>query len=254
MTTSPQTHNSKLPFRQPQPAESLHQFIQGLNQIFLDAATLEVNTMVVETITGQRFIPLDVYNELYQLNLDHLNQQDCPSQLGPLYLDLRHQLERQYHGLLREPSSLLYDPTVASNTPVTLPPLPNPAGDTSEIQQLQKLLGDRQFRCCLRKMGELKTALDQQKQRATTTATTPGLIYAKTVLQLDGTITNTYAEALLSHPQCGMILQAHQYNIQTSEQQWQGILNFLIGLVQGSLKGRSAGKPQAKIPLRSPQA
>ncbi|BAW95217.1 hypothetical protein NIES970_01190 [[Synechococcus] sp. NIES-970] len=248
MTPPAPPPHTKMTIRQPKPAETMHQFIQSLNQIFWDATTLEVNTMVVETIDGQRFIPRMVYQELYRLNRVDLTQQHCPLELQAVYLNLRSQLERQYQALLREPSSLLYDQSLIEPETLSpeISPLPNPLGNAEEIEQLQKLLGDRQFLCCLRKVGELKTALDQQwrkqQQQGGTPATTtssPELIQAKTVLQLDGTINNTYAAALLTHPHSTMILQIHQQNIQTSTQQWQGLLSFLMGLVQGSFQGRS---------------
>lgn len=202
--------------------------------------------MVVAAISGQRFIPQEVYGELYDLDQDSLERQHCPPGLSAAYLDLRKQLTQQYHRLLQDPDSLLYDPIGAVCDSLSLPPLPRPAGDASEIQRLQHLLGDRQFLCCLRTLGEIKMSLDQQQRHTdATTESTP--IYAKTVLQLDGTITNTYTEALLSHPHCPLILQTHQYNIQASEQQWHSILNFLISLLQGTMQRplTSKNKPRS---------
>ncbi|MBV5259749.1 hypothetical protein FLX56_15135 [Synechococcus moorigangaii CMS01] len=242
MSASPQPQNPLFWHRSPQPGAAVQQFIQALNQVFFAGTTLEVNTMVVEAIANQRFIPWEVYQDLYQLNPQDLTQAAYPPAWQAVYLDLRHQLERQYHSLLREPASPLYDPDLLTAGPENLPPLPAPTGAKSEIQRLRYLLGDRQFLCCLRKMGELKSILDQrwrQCQRQGETApdlAPPNLIYAKTVLQLDGTITNTYTEALMAHPHCGLILQAHQNNIQIGDQQWRGFLSFLVGLVHSSLK------------------
>ncbi len=231
-----------------QPAAAMHQFIQALNQIFLDATTLEVSTMVVDVIDGQRFMPREVYQDLYHLSEDTLSQQHYSPDLQAAYGNLRSQLERQYQALLREQTHPLYH----SESAGPLPALPNPTGDAQDQQQIQNLLGDRQFLCCLRKLGELKIALDQRKRQHHQAKQTPpeGIIYAKTILQLDGTIMNTYAEALMTHPHCTTILQAHQHNIQTSEQQWQGLLGFFISLIQGTFKRQP--KPNRQTPKARP--
>ncbi|ANV87175.1 hypothetical protein [Picosynechococcus sp. PCC 7117] len=241
-----------------QPA-AMDPFIQALNQVFLDATTLEVSTMVVDAIDGQRFIPQEVYQDLYYLREDTLSQQHYSPDLQAAYGNLRSQLARQYHALLREPTHPLYH----GENSGPLPPLPNPTGDAQDQRQIQNLLGDRQFLCCLRKLGELKIALDQRK-RQHQQAKQPlpeGIIYAKTILQLDGTIANTYTEALMSHPHCTTVLQAHQHNIQTSEQQWQGLLRFFISLIQGTFKRQpkpssqtSKARPSLpRAPLAKPQ-
>jgi hypothetical protein len=67
------------------------------------------------------------------------------------------------------------------------------------------------------------------------------MIYAQTVLQLDGDVINRYAQEIFDHPRRDVLLQIHRDGVTASEKQWRGLLEFIIGLVQATLQ-RGSGK------------
>ncbi|WP_414753599.1 hypothetical protein [Anabaena sp. CCY 9910] len=97
-------------------------------------------------------------------------------------------------------------------------------------QEINALLINDKFVRTLRKISELKAALDGGDVTSTRTDT----IYAQTVMQLDGDIITRYHKDLFSLPEetKNLILQVHNEGVVTGEKQWHGILDFMINLVR----------------------
>jgi fructosamine-3-kinase len=47
-----------------------------LGEVLIDITALEVNTMVVERITGDKFIAWEAYRDIYPISQDYLEQQE----------------------------------------------------------------------------------------------------------------------------------------------------------------------------------
>jgi hypothetical protein len=77
-------------------------------------------------------------------------------------------------------------------------------------------------------------------------AVTTDLIYAQTVIQLDGDVINRYSQEILDHPHREVILQIHRDGVTASEKQWRGLLEFIIGLIQATLQRNSGKNGSAK--------
>lgn len=251
---------------------NLDEFLKSLGDVLIDITALEVNTMVVEQITGEKFIPWEAYRDIYAISEGYLEQQGIHKSLCDRYIKLRKNLELEYTLLLTNPTSEFYDPTVVNSAReddqiLTDPTvelhelqtrLPDPIKPSSleEILKVRKVLSDSRFLRSLRKMSELKTALDcrnkalnrkQDEQPGYTKsdvlqkAVTTDIIYAQTVIQLDGDIINRYSQEIIDHPHRDVILQLHREGVTAGEKQWRGLLEFIIGLVQASLQ-RGLGK------------
>jgi hypothetical protein len=241
-----------------------------LEGVLIDITALEVNTMVVERITADKFIAWEAYREIYSISQQYLEQKGIHQSLWHRYLELRKNLKLHYTSLLSNPTSELYNPILLNSAtedsqilPNSTPEspeiptlLPNPLSPTSpeEILKVQKLLSDSRFLRGLRKISELKAVLDGRnqallkKQHELPTnvksdvlqkVVTTDLIYAQTVIQLDGDVLNRYSQEIFDHPQREAILQLHRDGVTASEKQWRGLLEFIIGLVQASLQGGS---------------
>lgn len=251
---------------------NLDEFLKSLGDVLIDITALEVNTMVVEQITGEKFIPWEAYRDIYAISEGYLEQQGIHKSLCDRYIKLRKNLELEYTLLLTNPTSEFYDPTVVNSAReddqiLTDPTvelhelqtrLPDPIKPSSleEILKVRKVLSDSRFLRSLRKMSELKTALDSRnkalnrkqdeqpgytKSDVLQKAVTTDIIYAQTVIQLDGDIINRYSQEIIDHPHRDVILQLHREGVTAGEKQWRGLLEFIIGLVQASLQ-RGLGK------------
>jgi hypothetical protein len=156
----------------------------------------------------------------------------------------------------REDDQILTDPTVELHELQTRLPDPIKPSSLEEILKVRKVLSDSRFLRSLRKMSELKTALDCRnkalnrkpdeqpgytKSDVLQKAVTTDIIYAQTVIQLDGDIINRYSQEIIDHPHRDVILQLHREGVTAGEKQWRGLLEFIIGLVQASLQ-RGLGK------------
>jgi hypothetical protein len=251
-------------------------FVESLSDVLLDITALEINTMVVERITGDKFIPWEAYRELYAIDRAYLEEQKIHESLRDRYLELRRTLELNYALSLANPNSGLYDPARVSspdhNRVLTDPTLeinehntqlPSPFKRTSaeELLAIQQLLADARFARGLRKLGELKAALDNRnnillKMDAAYPGNSPAviakavktdLIYAQTVIQLDGDIINRYSEVVVDHPHKDLILKIHQDSVAASERQWRGLLGFVIDVVRKALeRGNKMGSSASK--------
>jgi len=255
---------------------NLNEFLQSLGEVLIDITALEVNTMVVEQITAEKFIAWEAYREIYPISREYLEQQGIHESLRDRYLELRQTLEREYAALLSDPTSEFYDPAALDSVsqdhhiyseptvewhPIPTP-LPNPLDPShhDEIHKVQRVLKNCRFLRGLRKVRELKVALDSRNKALYRTLAeqprdgksdvlhkviTTDTIYAQTVLQLDGDVINRYSQDILDHPRRDIILEIHREGVVAGEKQWRGLLEFIIGLVQASLHWNST-KPNVE--------
>jgi len=247
-------------------SRNLNEFLQSLGEVLIDITALEVNTMVVERITGDKFIAWEAYRDIYSISPEYLETHEVHSSLRDRYIELRKNLELEYTLLLTDQTSKFYDPTVLAsskeaNQILTDPTiklhelqtrLPDPLQPTTpgEILKAQELLNDSHFLRSLRKLSELKAALDNRNKallkkqdelpdsakEVLHTAVKTDMIYAQTVIQLDGDVINRYSQEIFDHPHREVILQIHREGVTAGEKQWRGLLEFIITLVQGSLQ------------------
>jgi hypothetical protein len=107
-------------------------------------------------------------------------------------------------------------------------------------REIQALLSNDKFVRSLRKIAELKAALDGGDVTSSRTDT----IYAQTVMQLDGDIITRYHKDLFGLPEetKNLILRVHNEGVVAGEKQWHGVLDFMINLVRDlanlSINGR----------------
>jgi len=229
--------------------KKLKEFLTYLGEILSEIPALEINTMVVEEITGDNFIPWEVYRDIYPISRKYLAEKGIHKSLGDRYLALRSQLELEYALLLTDPSSEFYElSAVRENYPILKNPninideietkLPSPmkSGISSEIIEVQMLLHNSRFLSSLRKLGELKKALDYRNQTLQKNPEkNPGItdiIFAQTVIQLNGNIINRYAQEIFDHPQKDLLLKTHQTSVETGQKQWLKFLRFIVDVFQ----------------------
>ncbi|MEA5469669.1 hypothetical protein [Spirulina sp. 06S082] len=243
--------------------EALQNFARSIGEVLIDITALEVNTMVVDRITGAKFIPWQTYYSVYDINEADLRRRDIPIGECDRYLSLRKKLAVEYALIASDPSSPLYDERmleILSTSPDQII-LPNPHPSDYdregklEIQRVQKLLQNGSFIRALRKVGELKACLDNQKRHVERLklehpdrnfkdlheGMNMDMIYAQTVVQLDGDMINRYAKEILDHPQRDLILQLHHESVASGEKQWRGLFEFFLGLVQQAVSQREGG-------------
>ncbi|NEO84266.1 MAG: hypothetical protein F6J87_08435 [Spirulina sp. SIO3F2] len=240
-------------------------FTRSLGEVLIDITALEVNTMVVERITGNKFVAWDVYRELFQIDESWEDAEHIHASLRDRYLDLRRDLELDYVLLICDPNSELFDPTTQSRgvsqqerlqilrdakAPIdsTNTQLPNPLAvdNADELHKVQQLLNNSRFSRILRKMNELKAGLDNRNRALLrmqhlhpgmseaehSQAIATDIIYAQTVIQLDGDVINRYSQEILEHPQRDLILDIHRNSVTAGEEQWRELLGFILDLAQ----------------------
>ncbi|MBH8551172.1 hypothetical protein I8751_01995 [Nostocaceae cyanobacterium CENA357] len=253
--------------------DNLVKSVQGLVD---DITALEVNTMVVEQISGAKFNAWQAYQTIYSINdPEYFDERGIPGDspqdqnLRDRYRSLFAQVEREYFYLLIDPNSKLYklpnekveryqqrlailkkqkhgeivetDPKyVKLARPILPPPTPVIEGENQvdwhkdweeNCLEIQEILSNDKFVRTLRKVAELKAALDS----GDATKSTIDIIYAQTVMQLDGDIISRYHKELFQLPdyEKDLILKIHTEGVVAGEKQWRGMLDFLITLVQG---------------------
>ncbi|MEL6929077.1 MAG: hypothetical protein AAFO95_10610 [Cyanobacteria bacterium J06600_6] len=210
---------------------------------------VEISTAIVDEIVDEVFIPWEVYQALYYLSRSHLSQSSVDPSLRGHYLQLRRQLELAYCLLLLDPNSALYnrflneevkrDLSVLSRQSAEwstidtrLPePIPNRRQSMSEVN---KLLRDRQFINVLRQLNKRKLTLDRRDRTLRNSDPQPDITdttYAQTSLQLNGKIVNRYSQAILDHSDRNLLLQLHEQSTSTGEQQWRGLVKFMLSLI-----------------------
>ncbi|MEH1839388.1 MAG: hypothetical protein V7L20_11585 [Nostoc sp.] len=267
---------------QEQAKDLLEKLVSSVHGLVDDITALEVNTMVVEQITGAKFNAWQAYEEIYSINdKDYFdvkgipNPDDLPEpektqaqELRERYTSLFSQLEREYFYILLEQSNdtsetdpriiqyqqrLKYQvehkanivPTDEEYIKLARPilPAPTPVGDQEDNnqkslrqrwQEIEELLNNDKFIRTLRKMSELKAALNSGE----ITSVNIDIIYAQTVMQLDGDIISRYHKKVFELPEGDrdLILKIHNEGIVAGEKQWRGTLDFLINIIQNIAK------------------
>ncbi|MBN4001076.1 hypothetical protein [Nostoc sp. LPT] len=267
---------------QEQAKDLLEKVVSSVHELVDDITALEINTMVVEQITGAKFNAWQAYEEIYSINdKDYFDSKGIPNpddliepektqaqELRKRYTSLFAQLEREYFYILLEQSTetsepdsriiqyqerLKYQVEHKANIVPTdevyiklarpILPAPTPVADREDNnqknlrqrwQEIEKLLNNDKFIRTLRKMSELKAALNG----GNITSVDIDIIYAQTVMQLDGDIISRYNKKLfqLSEGDRDLILKIHNEGVVAGEKQWRGTLDFLIGIVQNIAK------------------
>ncbi|MEM8642227.1 MAG: hypothetical protein AAGG51_25945 [Cyanobacteria bacterium P01_G01_bin.54] len=252
--------------RQPNRGERmLSEFTSSLGEVLIDITALEVNTMVVERITGKKFLAWEVYRELFEIDESWRHNERIHPSLRDRYLGLRRDLELNYVLLICDPNSELFDPTTQgrggaqqerlrilrdAQAPIDTAhsQLPNPlqVHNVDELHRVQQLLNNAHFSRLLRKISELKAALDNRNRALLriqhqnpeaaahehASAVTTDIIYAQTIIQLDGDVINRYSKEVLGHPQQDLILKIHRDSVTAGEEQWRELLGFILDLAQ----------------------
>ncbi|QLE43442.1 hypothetical protein FD723_25380 [Nostoc sp. C052] len=251
----------------------LNNFVSSVQTLVSDITALEVNTMVVDRINASKFNAWEAYQEIYSIHdPDYFDAKGIPKEgsqaqeLRKRYKSLFDQLEREYFYLLLEEDSGFYNPqddrvkryrqrleyakkyqqnfveADEKNVKLAEPILPAPTpvlddkdGNNQEdwienFKEIQRLLNNDRFVRTLRKMTELKAALDSSN----VTSTKIDIIYAQTVMQIDGDIITRYHKELfsLSEDAKNLIINTHNQGVVSGEKQWRGTFSFLINLVQ----------------------
>ena len=266
---------------QEQAKDLLEKLVSSVHGLVDDITALEINTMVVEQITGAKFNAWQAYEEIYSINdKDYFdikgipNPDDLPEpkktqaqELRERYTSLFSQLEREYFYILLEQSNDTSEPDLriiqyqqrlkyqvehkANIVPTDeeyiklarpILPAPTPVADQEDNQkslrqrwqEIEELLNNDKFIRTLRKMSELKAALNSGE----ITSVNIDIIYAQTVMQLDGDIISRYHKKVFELPEVDrdLILKIHNEGIVAGEKQWRGTLDFLINIIQNIAK------------------
>jgi hypothetical protein len=196
----------------------LHGFVNFLGDALIGMTSLEVNTMIVPEISGIPFNPIVAYRELYMIPSqlgEHAYFQDrrIPKALQDRYVRLRQRLASDDYHLL-----------IGSSYPANVS-LPDPDRDPERVHLL---LQNFQFLHSLRRLSELKMALDQSSFDPEKL----DMIYAQTSIHLHGEVTNRYHATVLNHIHKDVMLDLHHEGVAYAEKQWQGLLGFVLRLVQ----------------------
>lgn len=248
--------------------KGLENFSESLIEVLNDVTALEVNTMIVSEITGTKFIPEEAYqniffcltrdsqipndkklhknlkdelDQVYQLdrleslenevdsrippqftsrgqgNIEHTN---TSSKAAGRYWKLREKLVREYIQIFFK--QIYEDDKLPANLP--FPYDINIEGYPRTLyfsKELRTILDNSRFLRSLRKINELKAAVDNDD-----------IIYAQTVLQLDGDIINRYRKDLFKNPDKELIIKIHHEGVTGGEKQWRGLLQFTVNLVK----------------------
>jgi hypothetical protein len=251
----------------------LNNLVSSVQTLVSDITALEVNTMVVDKINASKFNAWEAYQAIYSIHdPDYFKAKGIPEEgsqpqeLHKRYKSLFDQLEREYFYLLLEEDSGFYNPqdervkryrkrlenakiyqanlveADEENLKLAQPilPAPTPVVDGQNgnnqhdwietFKEIQRLLNNDRFVRTLRKMSELKAALDSSD----VTSNKIDIIYAQTVMQLDGDIITRYHKDLFNLPEeaKNLIISTHNEGVISGEKQWRGVFSFLINLVQ----------------------
>ncbi|MEH2285977.1 hypothetical protein [Nostoc sp.] len=267
---------------QEQAKDLLEKVVSSVHELVDDITALEVNTMVVDQITGAKFNAWQAYEEIYSINdKDYFDVKGIPNpdnlpepektqaqELRERYTSLFSQIEKEYFYILLEQSTensepdsriiqyqerLKYQvehkanivptdevyiklarPILPAPTPVTDPEENNLKSLQHRWQEIEELLKNDKFIRTLRKISELKAALNGGDINSVNI----DIIYAQTVMQLDGDIISRYNKKLFQLPEGDrdLILKIHNEGVVAGEKQWRGTLDFLIGIVQNIAK------------------
>ena len=222
MAKSPQPTNSATAQRSPSVGQVVQDkfgsFLNSLGDLLLDITALEVNTMVVAHISGHKFVPEEAYKDLYEIplnpdELDYFKKRGMPTDAEHVmrYCMLRRKLDVECEVLGKDGG-------------ITIAPKPTDP-------RLSEFLENPKFLRFLRKLSELKSALDSDNPCSKDI----DLIYAQTVVQLDGDIINRFNEQLFAHPSKEVIMKLHNDAVVAGEKQWHGLLGFMVNLIRSML-------------------
>ena len=235
------------------PLQNLNSWLTSMGSLLGEISTVEINTMIVDEITEDVFLPYEVYQAIYEISPSYLEELKIDLSLRDRYLKLRRQLELQYVLLLTDENSPVYNKQLApevtrdlpllatettpwANLPCRLPPLVD-RGSLTANSVLYRLLAEPHFKTILRQMGELKASLDRRNLQLTkSTENNSAFTYIQTSIQLDGKIVNRYASAILQHPQQKEIIDLHKTGIELGEKQWHKLLQFVTEIVRRQQK------------------
>jgi hypothetical protein len=221
-----------------------------MNQNLLEnITTVEISTVIVDEIEDEIFIPWEVYQAIYDLSRSYLEQSAIDPSLWNRYLQLRRQLELAYCLLLVDASSSQYNRLLVAEVKRDLPilsqqnidwekiptRLPEPiSSNRNSLSRVNKLLKESQFFNVLQQLNKRKIVLDRRDRvlrhspyQQNITDTT----YAQTSLQLNGKIVNRYSQAILGRSDRNLLLQLHEQSTASGEQQWRGLVKFILSLV-----------------------
>lgn len=243
--------------------DKFNDFFVSLGNVLTDITALEVNTMVCREITGHKFMPWEIYRDMYPISEEYLAQQGIHSSLRPRYLSLRKSLELEFTLMMTDTKSEFYDPNVVASLGEDAPILTDSQVELAQIEtkllnphnpnqceKLHRLLGNSRFLSLLRKTSELKAALDNRNQTLNYLESQKGenlspqvrekelqtdVIYAQTVIQLDGDIINRYSETIFDHPHRDLILQIHKTSVEAGHQEWRGLFGFVVNMVRNAI-------------------
>jgi hypothetical protein len=235
----------------------LDKFVNSIGDLLNDITALEVNTMIVTQITAAKFNAWEAYQEIYSIcDSDYFVVKRIPTELQTRYKNLFEGLEREYFYILVDPGSGLYNPNderirryreriellkrkqgqnVESDPKykeLVRPILPDPTVlESTTLLELQRLLNNSKFLRDLLKVFELKAALDSSDA----TSESIDIIYAQTVMQLDGDIITRYHEKLFDREDIkDLVLKTHNEGVISGEKQWRGLLDFMVDLVKST--------------------
>lgn len=249
----------------------LDKLVSSVKVLVEDITALEVNTMVVDKISASKFNAWEAYQEIYSINdQEYFTEKGIPDDdnLRNRYKSLFAQLEKEYFYILLETDEknpkvqqyykrleyLKKSNRVAQEQTIEadpkhlelarpILPAPSPIVDQQEEQEdnwdqrrveIQFMLKNDKFVRTLRKMAELKAALNG----ANIHSPDIDVIYVQTVMQLDGDIITRYHKDLftLSQDAKDLIVKAHNEGVISGEKQWRGTLSFLIDLIKSIAK------------------
>ena len=233
----------------------LEKFVHSLGDLLNDITALEVNTMIVAEITGAKFNAWEAYQLIYSINdPNYFADKHIPNPLRERYSDLFDKLEREFFYILigssSEPKDLNDDRVdryckriellkkqkkqeLVESDPDYInqlgqPILPNPTVKR-EWAEIQRFLENNQFLRSLRKIVELKAALDSGDPKNIES----DIIYAQTIMQLDGDIINRYHYKIFENKDIkNLVLTTHNEAVVSGEEQWRGLLEFMVNLVK----------------------
>jgi hypothetical protein len=205
--------------------QQIERFASALAEVLNDITALEVNTMVVSEITGTKFLPEDAYQALYKI---YSTKQE----------EIRYEpIRRSFEGSCRDCMKKMQ----VSSDSVSMVPDPNTRQGRAMVD---RLLAEGDFLRSLRKLSELAALMGGDRAGQNNIA---DIIYAQTVIQIDGDVINRFHEQLLSQrlsrEDKDFLIRVHSEAVISGEENWRGLLKFLFGLVQDIISRgrRSAG-------------
>lgn len=251
--------------------QGFQDFVLAVNEALNDITALEVNTILASNITGTKFIAEEAYQNIFFCltpnrniplklskclsveiaKLDYLierNQAIVGAQRIPFYFKgdkdvkeellkqrpekykkLRKKLEIEYKQIFfdriydKEGNTSTKDDKLPAHLPFpfAIEELVNYPKNLVISKDLRDILKDSRFLRSLRKINELKAAADRGD-----------VIFAQTVVQLDGDIINRYREDMFRGSDKDLLIKIHNEGVSAGEKHWNGLLSFIVDLVK----------------------